>query len=1219
METHKSRRFFPLSVVIFLLVSLCATLQAQQTVHGSVPRYVKQLGLHSIARLDNSRILTLGIGLSLQNRQALTNLLQQLYTPGNPNFHHWLTPSEFTAEFAPSEAAYQGVVNYLEAIGFAVTKTYPNRMLIDANGTVGDIERAFHLTMMVYDRPSGGGTFYAPDSEPTLNVTTPIAHISGLRDDIVAVSHAKFTPLPTTALASPLNNTGSVNGFYDSKDIRAAYAPGVSLTGSGQTVGLLELDGFYYIDISTYESRTGLTTNPPTVDTVLVDGFNGNPMGREDEVTLDIEMAMAMAPNLSKIVSFETTGTQYTWEQHYNDILADMAQDNYIKQFSSSWTLSGGQNGYEDITDATADNSFLQMATDGQSFFQASGDGDAVINSTWIGSGDTVYSYFGFPADDPNVTSVGGTELRTTGPGGSYVSEAVWNPDIYDDSNHAFEGSSGGVSNLYSIPSWQKGVNPSNNQVSSTWRNVPDVALTADSLYEYVDQTSGIGNGTSAAAPLWAGFVALANQQAAAGGNSSIGFLNPLIYAIGQSGLYSSDCHDIPAARTNNNAWAGSSGLYSASSGYDLTAGWGTPTGQHLIGDLISTNWSGDKVLSSTFTVNSGQTVSVLPGSNITFSNGSGIIVHGTLNVYGTSSQPVTMTSSSGNWAGITFANSSTGNVQDCTISYASSPVVIDTANVTISGCTINHSSFYGGNGNTAAAIQVWDSNPTITNTVINGESDSWNGIRFGNGSIGTVTGCTVQNLGAGNGIVIQGGSSPSIISTRITGNYYYGIIENTNTTGNPVINSDYVNANGIVGGSKYYQGIYLIGSTAHLNMDTVSNSNVGILCYDYSSPSSGQAGENIVIDNNTGIDANTYSSPVFGHAIGNPPVTYDGTCNQIYSNASNSLYAVNHSSIKAEYNWWGHYPPSGGFYADGTSSLDYSNGLTSPADCPSSGSPTIATNSATANSAATPTQVGLWDEDAGNWKLAAAEYVGILKDSSSVTEKSYALERLYHVFQASKDTSMFGTFETLADSTGPLTSIAQEILANAYAGAGRLSGAETMANNLISQYPGTGIAQRALILLASLYQIDPSYSQVSSTALAELEQGVANTTDAGLIPALTMGQVSALPSGPLSQNKQVALGKDSTSSAPLKFELGNYPNPFNPTTVIKYEIPKDTHVTLRVYDVLGRMVVTLVDGEETMGVHEVTFDGSRFASGVYFYRLTTPTHSNVMKMLLIK
>ena len=91
-------------------------------------------------------------------------------------------------------------------------------------------------------------------------------------------------------------------------------------------------------------------------------------------------------------------------------------------------------------------------------------------------------------------------------------------------------------------------------------------------------------------------------------------------------------------------------------------------------------------------------------------------------------------------------------------------------------------------------------------------------------------------------------------------------------------------------------------------------------------------------------------------------------------------------------------------------------------------------------------------------------------------------------------------------------------------------------------------------------------------------------------------------------------------NNVPRTIQLNqNYPNPFNPTTVIQYQLPKDTHVTLKIYDILGRVVATLVDGEETAGPHEVVFDGSRFASSVYFYRLSTPTYSKIQKMILMK
>lgn len=172
MKTRTLRRLSILFALTAVQISFCANVEAQQTISGSVPRYIRQLGLRAIGRLDTTKVLTLGIGLSLRNRPALTSLLQQLYTPGSPNFHQWLTPAEFTAEFGPSQTDYQTVISYLKANGFAVIKTYPNRTLIDASATVGHIEKTFHFTMMVYNRRLGKGTFFAPDSEPTLDISS---------------------------------------------------------------------------------------------------------------------------------------------------------------------------------------------------------------------------------------------------------------------------------------------------------------------------------------------------------------------------------------------------------------------------------------------------------------------------------------------------------------------------------------------------------------------------------------------------------------------------------------------------------------------------------------------------------------------------------------------------------------------------------------------------------------------------------------------------------------------------------------------------------------------------------------------------------------------------------------------------------------------------------------------------------------------------------------
>ena len=220
------------------------------------------------------------------------------------------------------------------------------------------------------------------------------------------------------------------------------------------------------------------------------------------------------------------------------------------------------------------------MAAQGQSFFQAAGDGDA-----WVG-------LIPVPSASPYVTSVGGTSLTMSS--GTYTAETVWNRGDLG-TNHAwwgggdgYWGSGGGVSTVYSIPSWQKSVSMANNGGSTTRRNIPDVALTASDIWvTYDNGDSGRSGGTSCAAPLWAGFIALANEQAAASGRASVGFINPAIYSIGVGKNYANCFHDIT---TGNNTNGASPKKYFAVKGFDLCTGWGTPAGQPLIDALSPIN-----------------------------------------------------------------------------------------------------------------------------------------------------------------------------------------------------------------------------------------------------------------------------------------------------------------------------------------------------------------------------------------------------------------------------------------------------------------------------------------------------------------------------------------------------------------------------------------------------------------------------------------------------
>jgi len=265
--------------------------------------------------------------------------------------------------------------------------------------------------------------------------------------------------------------------------------------------------------------------------------------------------ALGMAPGLSSLVMYIGTGGKAGQTLDDAGILNAMATAQPLNaQLSESWTWYP--------SDPSTDNPYFEeFAAQGQNFFQASGD-----HAEWTTA--VLEDKELYPADDPYVTSVGGTDLTTSSAGGPWASETAWSD------------SGGGISpspDDFAIPPWQTTTASGCSACSKTYRNGPDVAANANfTFYVCADQTTCTENfwgGTSFAAPMWAGYLALANQQASSQGQSSLGFINSAIYTIGLSSSYDTDFHDITS---------GSNG-YSATVGYDLVTGWGSPNGSALI------------------------------------------------------------------------------------------------------------------------------------------------------------------------------------------------------------------------------------------------------------------------------------------------------------------------------------------------------------------------------------------------------------------------------------------------------------------------------------------------------------------------------------------------------------------------------------------------------------------------------------------------------------
>lgn len=537
-----------------------ASTLAMKTLPGQVPAAIARFHLQSVGELPSDTNLNFVISLPLRNQKEIGDLLAQIYNPASTNYHHYLRPNQFYAQFGPSQADYQKVVNFAKASGFAIVATHSNQMLLDVRGKVSDIEAAFGVTLRTYPHPTEPRDFYAPDRDPVINSNLPIAHISGLDNFVIPHPMSEKIALTDLPMGAARAVGSGPDGLYMGTDFRAAYAPGVTLDGSGQSVALFELDGYYPSDILSYETQAGLPDI--TLTNIAVNGGVSTPGAGSFEVTLDIDMAIAMATNLSKVIVYEAPNSDFNSPV---DLLNKIASDDLANQVSSSWGIGD---------DPAFDPFYIQMALQGQSFFQASGDDGAYYPGIeqW--------------ADDTNITLVGGTVLSTSSPGGSWSSETAWNLLIEGQAlgPDGQTGGGGGTNiNGVPIPGWQQGVKMVANQGSTTLRNVPDVALTADDIYVVYGGGEDGAWGTSAAAPLWAGFAALINQQAVENGLPAVGFLNPAIYAIGESTNYQNCFHDIT---TGNNTNLVVGNAYFAVPGYDLCTGWGTPSGSNLINAL---------------------------------------------------------------------------------------------------------------------------------------------------------------------------------------------------------------------------------------------------------------------------------------------------------------------------------------------------------------------------------------------------------------------------------------------------------------------------------------------------------------------------------------------------------------------------------------------------------------------------------------------------------
>lgn len=612
VTVRKSRRFHTLTLLAllsFFILGTCLTTifilfgqstsaraDALVTLPGNVPSLVKNSQL--LGQTDPATPLAVMIGLQLRHQAELQSYVDALSRPHSVTGRHYLTLAQVLTAFGPLPSSEQAVMTYMQSMGFAITTTFKHRLLVSFQGNVGQAEQAFHLQINNY-RARDGSLFFAPATDPSVpaQLAGLIESISGL-DNTTHFTHPPvLSPGKTSSSATAHTTTciqqNSSSNFFTPKEITGAYdltgLYNLGYRGEGQTIGLFELDDYSSSDIKVYTSC--FDGNSVPISRILVNGGTGHAPGAGAiEVELDMENVLSAAPRLASLRVYEAKNTAAGVLAEWGQIISDG-----VPVVSTSWGVCELQ-----ISQSFAEQEnalFMIAAAQGQSVFAASGDnGSSACLNGQVNVDD--------PASQPYITGVGGTYLEF-GANYQYGSEVVWNDGYYNGSARA---SGGGISMYWTMPSWQHAVGvPDANSSASPCaantgntgqycREVPDVSLHARPLPGYIVYCT-VGSacqgltwiavgGTSAAAPMWAAMIALANEKSLHDGGFNLGFINPLLYQLAQTEgtntSYTLDFHDIGVGQND----APGTKQYSSGFGYDMASGLGSYIALPLANDL---------------------------------------------------------------------------------------------------------------------------------------------------------------------------------------------------------------------------------------------------------------------------------------------------------------------------------------------------------------------------------------------------------------------------------------------------------------------------------------------------------------------------------------------------------------------------------------------------------------------------------------------------------
>ncbi|MBO0840118.1 MAG: S8/S53 family peptidase [Sciscionella sp.] len=524
------------------------------------------------------------------NQAAAQQAYQAIYTPGSPQYHHFLTPTQIADQFGAPTDRWQAAQSWLKGNGLTVGYASGTRDLILVTGPVSAVEHTFGVQLDSYR--TGTRDFLANTSAPKVPTSLGITNVVGLNT------------LDGAVPSRPRTSAAGVGGTVTAKELWGAYQQPADDEGAGQSVGVLGEGATDTVlsDLTKFEDKNGFGHVPVTVQHVGSGPYTDT--SGQVEWDMDTQSMVGMAPKTDGVTMYfgkdltDTTGAALisAWE----------SDPNGPKQADASWgeceetpldkplapiinpvnQLLGGLQagvGLQDDLEAVADPILQKATLQGKTLFVSTGDTGSscpVVYVPVVGAGNglvnQIVPFTNYPASSPYAVGVGGTTLSVNGT----------DQNATRDQENAWAFGGGGETFFTDAPGYQQGVQNLNLPGSDgkVARGIPDVAaMSGDGITNGYDMISSgsdtTGGGTSLSSPLWVGM--WSRVQSATGG---LGFANETFYRLGKNATtYKRDFYDITTGV--GGVPVVGNGLYTTQTGWDYASGWGTPKLTNLIAD----------------------------------------------------------------------------------------------------------------------------------------------------------------------------------------------------------------------------------------------------------------------------------------------------------------------------------------------------------------------------------------------------------------------------------------------------------------------------------------------------------------------------------------------------------------------------------------------------------------------------------------------------------